>query len=474
MADRTVTTTLDQASGCHPARSPEIQLQNLFHRGRQLWELGELDAAREAFRQALKCDAESAVTYQWLGLVLRDLGELREAVRMWRTAETLAPSDPQILLNLGVGLFELGRFFIANRTDEPLQLLRRAVECAPSPYGKAWFSLGNVCYVHGDYAAARDAYQTALAAEPGLGVAYRNLGNALFRLGEPAAALDAYRQALATGDAQVATYHNLGLAALSLRDAETAETAFQTAVAMRPTDGESWLGLGNAKALQGDFPAAQAAFAEALSSRGGQYGEAALELGKSSLVMGQAQAAVEVLARHLTESPLPGLYIGLSRAYVKLGQLAEAARTLRAFVTTPGGNTAQGYYELGLVLAQCEPPHVAELAFRTAIEKRNGVYPEAWHRLGRALMRQNKPLLAVEAFQQAIAQRPDFAEALKDLGQALYRSSDLHAADAALNAALRVERTTGQLNVQAVWQIEPELLSGLRQAACLYDLPPSP
>lgn len=472
MTDQTVTAAFDQAR--IPTRATEVQLQHFLQRGRQLWEQGDFEAAREAFRQAIRCDAEHPVAYQWAGAVLRDLGELREAVRMWRTAETLAPNDPQVLLNLGVGLFELGRFFVASRTDEPLQLLQRAIANSPTPYGKAWFNLGNVLYVHNDYAAAAAAYQTALAAEPGLGVAYRNLGNAWLRLERPADARAAYQQALQAGDTQVATYHNLGLAALRLRDGEAAEVAFQTAVTMRPTDGESWLGLGNARALRGDFSAAQAALTEAQSSRGGQYPEAALDLGKVFLVMGQPQAAVEVFLQALAVSPRPALYRQLSRAYVKLGRLSEAAQTLRHFVTTPAGDTAQGYYELGVVLSQCEPPYVAEQAFRTAIEKSQGQYPEAWHRLGRMLMRQNKPLLAVEAFQCAIAQRPDFAEALKDLGQALYRASELRAADVALNAALRVERTTGQLNVQDVWQVEAELYTGLRQAAGLYDWPSIP
>ena len=472
MTDQTVTTAFDRSRTS--TRAPEAELHHCFQRGRQLWEQGDFEAARNAFRQAIRCDAEHGPSYQWLGAVLRDMGELREAVRMWRTAETLAPNDPQALLNLGVGLFELGRFFIASRTEEPLQLLRRAIANAPKPYGKAWFNLGNVLYVHNDYAAASEAYQNALVAEPGLGVAYRNLGNTWLRLNRPAEACAAYRQALQLGDTQVATYHNLGLAALRLGDGKAAESAFHTAVTMRPTDGESWLGLGNARAVQGDLPGAQSAFNEARASRGGQYPEATLDLGKVLLAMGQPQAAVEVLARALAVSPLPELYRQLSRAYVKAGQLSEAAQTLRQFVATPAGNTAQGYYELGLVLSQCEPPYVAEQAFRTALEKSGGHYPEAWHRLGRTLMRQNKPRLAIEAFQFAIEQRPDFAEALKDLGQALYRSSDLHAADAALNAALRFERTTGQLYGQDVWQVEPELYAGLRQAACLYDLPSIP
>ncbi|MCS7078433.1 MAG: tetratricopeptide repeat protein [Chloracidobacterium sp.] len=473
MTDQTVATTVERTARA-ATQCPEVQLQSLFQRGKQLWEYGEYEAAKAAFRQAIKLDAEHTPSYEWLGAVLRELGELREAIRMWRTAETLAPNHPRVLLNLGVGLFELGKFFAASRTDEPLQLLRRAVACSPTPYGRAWFNLGNVLYVHGNYAAARDAYQAALDAEPGLGVAYRNLGNALFRLDQPTAALAAYQRALDAGDTQGAAHHNLGLAALRVRAAETAASAFRAAVTLRPTDGESWLGLGNALAMQGEFQAARAALTEARASRGGQYPEAALDLSKVLLAMGQAEAAVEVLSKQLTVTPLPGLYRQLSRAYIKLGRLPEAVQTLQRFVATPAGDTALGYYELGVALAQCEPPYVAEQAFRTAIEKSHGVYPEAWHRLGRVLMRQNKLVLAVEAFERAIEQRPDFAEALRDLGQALYRSSDLHAADAALNAAIRVERMTGRVSQQAVWEVESELWAGLRQAACLYDLPSSP
>lgn len=78
-----------------PTHATETDLQHFFQQGRRLWEQGEVEAARGMFRQALRCDPEHVPSYQWLGAVLRERGELREAVRMWRTAETLDPHNPQ-------------------------------------------------------------------------------------------------------------------------------------------------------------------------------------------------------------------------------------------------------------------------------------------------------------------------------------------------------------------------------------------
>lgn len=81
--------------------------------------------AVEAFRAAIALDPESAETYDWLGLALRDGGHLEQAIGAHRKALELDPDFLNANANLACVLMPMGRL------DEAMRFHRRAVELVP-------------------------------------------------------------------------------------------------------------------------------------------------------------------------------------------------------------------------------------------------------------------------------------------------------------------------------------------------------
>jgi tetratricopeptide (TPR) repeat protein len=64
---------------------------------------------------------------------------------------------------------------------------------------------------------ARDAYETALSIQPGVGVGHRGLGRALEALGQVDAAIDQYRKAIAVDERDVVSLNNAAWLLLEMK-----------------------------------------------------------------------------------------------------------------------------------------------------------------------------------------------------------------------------------------------------------------
>jgi tetratricopeptide (TPR) repeat protein len=100
--------------------------------------------------------------------------------------------------------------------------------------------------------------------------------------------------------------------------------------------------------------------------------------------------------------------------------------------------SAQFYYNLGLVLIALAEPHRAIAAFNAAIGKK-GDYAEAYYNLGNVFKALGKPDEAVENYKQVIAIQPQFVEAHYNLGNALKVSGRLEEAMVAFQECIRLK-----------------------------------
>lgn len=80
-----------------------------FRRGEQHLQAGELQAAEQAFRQAIGFDAQFAEAHGNLAYVLDQIGACAEAQSHYRVALELAPDNATVHLNLGALLAKLKR-----------------------------------------------------------------------------------------------------------------------------------------------------------------------------------------------------------------------------------------------------------------------------------------------------------------------------------------------------------------------------
>ena len=132
-----------------------------------------------------------------LGLMLRDQGELDQAISVLRDAHRSDPRHADTLNALAEILAERGELdaaasavsaALALRNDDPIAL----------------DILGSILYRKGQLDEAQEACRRAIAIQPGMSSAHLTLGNILRELGEIDAAISSYRRAVALSNDPVA------------------------------------------------------------------------------------------------------------------------------------------------------------------------------------------------------------------------------------------------------------------------------
>lgn len=98
----------------------------------------------------------------------------------------------------------------------------------------------------------------------------------------------------------------------------------------------------------------------------------------------------------------------------------------------------EAHYELGVLLDRNGKAEEAEAQLRLAVKLRWNYYPSALNALGRLLAGQNRLPEAVEQFERAVQLKPNFVEALVNLGSALDRLGRKDEAKARLAEAVRL------------------------------------
>jgi predicted TPR repeat methyltransferase len=287
---------------------------------------GDFAAAAAGIRHALALRPGEAVFHYNLANVLRDAGQLDDAIASYRAAHTLhnvnRVIDADTLLNLGNALAAHGEPGAAADSYRTLlwhapqhleaqvnlgQVLRalgdvagaraayQAVVTLDAGNVSAHLGLGALCQEAGDSAAAARHYQVALQTDPGCAAAWNNLGTWHQERGEHPAAADCYRRALALDPQNAEAHNNLGtLLAEEDRTAE-AEACYRAALQVRPEFAEAHKNRGAVLQALGRRDEALASFREAVRLRP-DFTEAAYKLAALSGEQSPASAPAEYVA----------------------------------------------------------------------------------------------------------------------------------------------------------------------------------
>ena len=180
------------------------------------WRQGQVYADLETlWRDTLQKNAGAWIAHNNLANILKERGQLDQAVGHYRQALLLKPGSAQIHLNLA-----------------------------------------DAHQARGESAAALRHYRRALKAEPDRVETYLKLGNALLGQNASAEAIEHYRQALRLAPNLALAHSNLGAAlAIQRQDAEAIEH-YRRALQLKPDFAEAHNNLGRLLALQGQFTAA--------------------------------------------------------------------------------------------------------------------------------------------------------------------------------------------------------------------------
>lgn len=303
--------------------------------------IGQLQAAEDYWRRALKANAGYVEVHYNLGNLLRDTGRLPEAEAAYRRAVALNPQLAEAHINLGILLQGM------RRCPEAETAFRRALALRPD-IAQAHYNLGNLYQEMQRFPEAEAAYRGALARRADYAEAHYNLGIVLQAMGRLPEAEAAYRQALDCRPDHAKAQYNLGHLFQTMQRLPEAETAYRRALALQPDYVEAHNNLGAVLKEMQRFPEAEAVCRRALALRP-DFAEAHNNLGLALKEMHRFPEAEGAYGQALAIDP------GYAQAHNNLGILlqdlqrfpeAEAAYG-RALASDPGH--ADASFNLGLL-----------------------------------------------------------------------------------------------------------------------------
>ena len=189
--------------------------------------LGNLKEAEICHRKAIKLAPTFADAHCNLGNVLIDLGNLIEAELFTRKAIEISPNLVIAHSNLGIILKNLGKLKEAEIS------YRKAIELKPN-YAGAHTNLGNVLKKLDKLKEAELYHRKAIELKPNYAEAYTNLGNVLFDLGNLKEAELCHRKAIELKPDFAGAYTNLGNVLIDLGKLKEAELYILKALEMNP------------------------------------------------------------------------------------------------------------------------------------------------------------------------------------------------------------------------------------------------
>ena len=199
--------------------------------------------AREALLRGLAADSTSATLRARLGVLLRERGELEEAILLLQRAVRENPDREEAYYNLAQAYLSSGEEERAGTLLRQFKLLqdnhqdildhKTAIMLNPND-ARAYFNLGTVYSRIGRNEGARHAYSAALMIDPHHVEARNNLGNVYFRRRQLARAIEQYRTVLRYDSTYVRAHNNLGNALLLAGQTDRAVSAFERAVDLDP------------------------------------------------------------------------------------------------------------------------------------------------------------------------------------------------------------------------------------------------
>ena len=198
-----------------------------YNLGIVLREQGDVDQAIEHYREAVALRPDYAEAHYNLGRLLAEKGQLDDAIVHYERAASINPADAAAQNNLGVTLFGIGR------ADDAIAHYQKALEIRPD-YAEASCNLANVLIAKGDFDGAIARYRTCLAVIPDQEEAQYNLASALLRTGHTEEAIVEYQKVLQMHPESADTHANLGIAFLTNGRVRDAMAEYNKALQISP------------------------------------------------------------------------------------------------------------------------------------------------------------------------------------------------------------------------------------------------
>ena len=212
--------------------------------------------AIESATNALRIDPDLAEVRYVLALTLAGAGRQDEAIEELNRALALRPNYDDARRRLGQALADNGR------VDEGVAELRKAIALRPAA-ASGYYTLGFVLYQAARYADAAEALEQMVRVAPDNYLGYQLLGTVYQVMDEADRALANYRKSIALRPS-AAAYSNVGVLLHFKGDFTGAVESYRQAIALRPNAATTHRNLGDALSRLGRHGEAQAAYLESI------------------------------------------------------------------------------------------------------------------------------------------------------------------------------------------------------------------
>lgn len=195
----------------------------------------------------------NADALMFLGSALEMQDKMPEALEAYRAAAVADPSNPDRTLDYTRLLMDMDRY------DEAIQFIQSGTNATASS-SPIKLRLGAVEMVKGDYAAAREAFNAALAENPELDAGYVGIAQTYARQSNDAEAIRILEAARARRPGRYLLEYYFGLLASRLGREDEAIVALEHAAQLDPRSADPSFELGKIYASKQDWPEARKAF----------------------------------------------------------------------------------------------------------------------------------------------------------------------------------------------------------------------
>lgn len=219
------------------ADQPALTVDQAMQAAGQLQSAGRASEAEVVLKQILSLQPQHAHALHLLGVVTYQLGQASHALELIAQA---------IRADQGVALFYSNAAEMLRQQGELQQAIAhgmRAIELDPT-MASAYSNLGVAYYDLQDYVSAERSHQQALSLNPGLLQSLNNLGSIERARKNRLGAIDWYQKALSVNSAYLESLSNLGAVLVESERAEEAEPLLERGLALAPNSAEILCNLG--------------------------------------------------------------------------------------------------------------------------------------------------------------------------------------------------------------------------------------
>jgi tetratricopeptide (TPR) repeat protein len=265
----------------------EVSPRSAVARSTLAWDhllLGDHEAAKPQFKQALSLDPFLWEAHDGLGVLLEKQGRTNEALTEYRAATVLRPKNADPYKHLSALYWRLGE-----RSDA-LELCQTALRLNPEDVDEQ-LNLGGMLWQIGQRNQAVAHYREAVRVDPQHPIAHYNLGFALSEMGMVGEGAKELAEAVRLAPQYADAWVEYGRALATLGDFGNAQEQFRRALELSPTNVNVRVNLANALWMSGRTNEAASNFAAAANQQPG-LGQDLLDSGKRLAAQGQFAGAL--------------------------------------------------------------------------------------------------------------------------------------------------------------------------------------